>query len=75
MIPLSADTVDVIVLLSEMPAKFDKDFISVSDNAAVTTVTALRPLLVDQAAVNRLDDAYQQECRLSSQTDLHGAES
>ena len=59
LIPLSADTVDVIVLLSEMPAKFDKDFISVSDNAAVTTVTALRPLLVDQAAVDRLNDAYQ----------------
>ena len=60
LVPLSAETVDLIVLLSEMPMKFDKDFISVTDNVAVTTVTPLRPLLVDQAAVNRLDDAYQQ---------------
>jgi hypothetical protein len=60
LLPISAATVDVIVLLSEEPKPdgFKKDQISVT-NATAADPVALVPQLVDQAAVNRLNDAYQ----------------
>ena len=49
-LPISAATVDVIVLLSELPAAFTKDHINVT-NATAADPVALPPQLVDEEAV------------------------